>query len=107
NGAIAGGTRLQPLLYALALEAGWDLPVGGGRLLYCSREGEKTVVETALTEETRQLALGVLRTVDHAIEHGQLLAAPSPGACRFCDFRPICGPREEERIQGKPLGELR
>ena len=29
------------------------------------------------------------------------MAAPAERACTWCDFRPVCGPREEERIKHK------
>lgn len=106
QGTLAGGTRLQPLIYALALEAGWERQVVGGRLLYCSREGERAVVEVPLTAETREAAFKALRAVEHAIQHAQLPAAPVEHACRYCDFLPICGPHQEARAARKPLEHL-
>ena len=38
---------------------------------------------------------------------GQILvAAPSEGACRWCDFRIVCGPNEEARIERKNQKDL-
>ena len=33
-------------------------------------------------------------------------AAPAERACTWCDFRPVCGPREEERVQRKARDRL-
>jgi ATP-dependent helicase/nuclease subunit B len=47
-----------------------------------------------------------LTIIDRAIETGGLAAAPDERACTWCDFRPVCGPREEERIGRKAPGRL-
>ena len=69
-----------------------------------------------MDESARATALHVLASVDEAIVRGFLPAAPRPragarpGACGFCDFRPVCGPDEERRSQRKDrvaLGPLR
>ncbi len=36
-----------------------------------------------------------------ALDRGFLPAAPNKDACRFCDYRPVCGPWEEERTRRK------
>jgi hypothetical protein len=43
-----------------------------------------------------------LTIIDRAIELGRLPAAPARDGCRFCDFRPVCGPGEERRVANKP-----
>jgi len=48
----------------------------------------------------------VLEIIDRAVETGFLPAAPSPRACTWCDFRSVCGPREEERVAGKSKEKL-
>src|SRR5205814_1055522 len=43
-------------------------------------------------------------SVDLIEEHAQtgfLAAAPDERACTWCDFRPVCGPRVEQRTAGK------
>ena len=40
------------------------------------------------------------------MEEGFLPAAPREGACRYCDYRIVCGPREERRIARKPQDRL-
>ena len=37
---------------------------------------------------------------------GFLPAAPGERACTWCDFRPVCGPREEERTKRKSRERL-
>jgi CRISPR/Cas system-associated exonuclease Cas4 (RecB family) len=41
----------------------------------------------------------VIETIDAAIASGFLPAAPAKDACSFCDYRGVCGPREEERLK--------
>jgi len=48
----------------------------------------------------------VLEVIDRAIETAFLPAAPKERACTWCDFRPICGPREEERVSRKARERL-
>ena len=44
--------------------------------------------------------------IDRAVETGFLAAAPGERACTWCDFRPVCGPREEERTKRKSRERL-
>jgi hypothetical protein len=44
--------------------------------------------------------------VGRALAAGFLPALPAKGACRFCDYRPVCGPNEEVRTARKPTGRL-
>ena len=51
----------------------------------------------------------MLAIIDRAVERGFLPPAPQERACFWCDFRPVCGPLEEERIRHKakdPLADL-
>jgi CRISPR/Cas system-associated exonuclease Cas4 (RecB family) len=108
---IAGGERLQPVLYALALEKLFPKTrVEGGRLFYCTSAGGFEDVNVPLDEEARDKADIVARTIGNAISSAFLPAAPAPGACRYCDYRPVCGPYEEERLRrkrGEELAQLR
>jgi CRISPR/Cas system-associated exonuclease Cas4 (RecB family) len=107
---IGGGEVLQPVLYALALEK--LLPgerVEGGRLYYCTAAGEFTEIDVPLDASARQAAQLVADTVQRAITEGFLPAAPSEGACQFCDYLRVCGPSEELRTGRKkrePLAAL-
>ena len=51
-------------------------------------------------------SLQALTIVDRAIETGFLAAAPREHACTWCDFRPVCGPHEEERVARKAQDKL-
>ena len=77
-----------------------------GRLFYCTTAGGFTAHRIPLNDYTRQQGLEVLAVIDRAIEEGFLPAAPSDRACKWCDFRPICGPREEERVSRKSVDRL-
>lgn len=101
---IGGGEILQPLLYALAAEVHLGQPVESGRLFYCTRRGQYETREVPLTPENRQYVSLVLDVIDRSLSDGALPAAPREGACRLCDFRSVCGPNEELRIQRKRRG---
>lgn len=104
---IAGGERLQPVLYALALEKLFPAArVDGGRLFYCTSAGGFDDVNVPLDLEARDKADIVAFTIGKAIESAFLPAAPAPGACRYCDYKPVCGPYEEERLRRKRGDEL-
>lgn len=119
---IAGGTVLQPTIYALVLESmlrdgriptdiaakdGEGVEVQAGRLDYCTVKGGFQTVEVPLNLEARDAVQAVLDGVDSSIRDGFLPAAPQEGACRYCDYRAVCGPYEERRIQRKRQEPLR
>lgn len=106
---IGGGAILQPVLYSLAVERALGAPVESGRLFYCTAAGGFTDHEIPINEANRRMGLEALEIVDRAIELAFLPAAPGDRACAWCDFRPVCGPYEQERIKVKPrekLGDL-
>ncbi len=100
---VSGGEVLQPVLYALAVEK--LLPgktVSGGRLYYCTQTGDYTAVEVPLDTRAREAAATVKAAVDEALTTGMLPAMPGGEyGCKYCDYRPICGPYEEIRIKQK------
>jgi ATP-dependent helicase/nuclease subunit B len=101
---IGGGKHLQPVLYALVLEQLFpELKVEGGRLYYCTQAGHYTEVPTPLDALARESLGLAVRTIARALEEGFLPAAPEKDACRWCDFRPVCGPDEERRVKRKLL----
>jgi len=110
---IGGGKVLQPVLYSLAAEAVLEGDVVSGRLSYCTQRGGYRVVSVRLDERSRAAARRMLDTVDGALEEGFLPAAPGKNECRYCDYRPVCGPYEDLRVARKqrrrlePLHELR
>jgi hypothetical protein len=103
---VGGGAVLQPVLYSMAIEQGLTRKVIEGRLFYCTTVGGFTAHPVPLNDYTRQQGLEVLTIVDRALEEGFLPAAPAERACVWCDFRPICGPREEERVSRKSIERL-
>jgi CRISPR/Cas system-associated exonuclease Cas4 (RecB family) len=108
------GEILQPVLYALTIEKLFPgRRVQDGRLYYCTAAGDFSKVDMPLNDEARAAATLVATTIGDAIQTGFLPAAPAKDACRYCDFRPVCGPYEEIRTKRKlkerlkPLIELR
>jgi CRISPR/Cas system-associated exonuclease Cas4 (RecB family) len=103
---IGGGTVLQPVLYAMAVEAALGGIVSHGRLFYCTSAGGFTQHEIPLNERTRAAGLEVLQVIDRAIASGFLAAAPAEEACDRCDFRSVCGPGVFRRVKRKPQDAL-
>jgi len=102
---VGGGEALQPVLYALALEKLFpEARVELGRLYYCTSAGGFEEVAIPLNAEARAAAAQVAETIGGALLEGFLPAAPAPGACGYCEYRPVCGPYEETRA-GKKSGE--
>lgn len=104
---IDGGQRLQPVLYALALERLFPgARVIGGRLAYCTSRGGFTTIDVPLDDDARRAAELVAATLASCFADGFFPAAPSEGACRYCDFRAVCGPYEEARARTKASESL-
>src|SRR5579875_1678273 len=101
NLIIGGGRILQPALYAMAAERILGESVLAGRLYYCTATGgfEERVV--ALDERTREAAAQFAMVVSGAIAEGFLPAAPARGECEYCNYRRVCGPYEEARVNHK------
>jgi CRISPR/Cas system-associated exonuclease Cas4 (RecB family) len=98
---IGGGGTLQPVLYSAAVEQGLGKKVVEGRLYYCTTAGGYTHHPIQLNDYNRNQGLQALTIIDRSIEQGFLAAAPAERACTWCDFRPVCGPGEEERVSHK------
>jgi CRISPR/Cas system-associated exonuclease Cas4 (RecB family) len=98
---VGGGGVLQPVLYSAAVEQGLGKHVVAGRLYYCTTAGGFGEHAIPINDYTRTQGLHALTIVDRAIEQGFLVAAPAERACTWCDFKPVCGPREEERVRRK------
>jgi CRISPR/Cas system-associated exonuclease Cas4 (RecB family) len=103
---VGGGTMLQPVLYSVAIEQGLGRRVVEGRLFYATTIGGFFAKPIPINDYTRSQGLQVLAIVDRAVEGGILPAAPAERACTWCDFRPVCGPREEERTLRKSAALL-
>jgi CRISPR/Cas system-associated exonuclease Cas4 (RecB family) len=106
---IGGGAILQPVLYSAAVEQALGMPVTSARLSYCTSAGGFVDHEIPLNDANRRSGIEALEIIDRAVELGFLPAAPSERACTWCDFRPVCGPDQYERIRRKApdrLGDL-
>jgi ATP-dependent helicase/nuclease subunit B len=105
---VAGGTALQPLLYALAAEkifAG-EAATTCGRLYFCTSRGGFAALEVPLDDRARAAARQLAETVGDALAQPFLPARPDKGACEYCDYRTVCGPHEERRTARKPAAPL-
>ncbi|MBX3189758.1 MAG: PD-(D/E)XK nuclease family protein [Labilithrix sp.] len=99
---IGKGEILQPVLYALTIEKLFPKqPIEGGRLYYCTAAGGFTKVDIPLGESARVAARLVAKTIGESIANGFLPAAPAKDACRYCDYKSVCGPYEEIRTKRK------
>src|SRR5439155_377795 len=103
---VGGGAMLQPVLYSVAVEEALGKKVVEGRLYYATTVGGFVDKAIPINDYTRSQGLQVLEIVDRAVETGFLAAAPGDRACTWCDFRPVCGPREEERVGRKHRDHL-
>jgi ATP-dependent helicase/nuclease subunit B len=98
---VGGGEMLQPVLYSLAIQQGLGKKVFEGRLFYATTVGGFVEKPIPIDSYTSGQGLQVLEIIDRAVETGFLPAVPKERACTWCDFRPVCGPREEERTRRK------
>jgi CRISPR/Cas system-associated exonuclease Cas4 (RecB family) len=103
---VGKGEVLQPTLYALAAEAMLGEAVAAGRLYYSTIAQNYTPIDVPMHDWTRRRAQHVLEVIDGAIVNGTLPAAPREDGCRNCEYLPICGPYEEERVKEKSQVEL-
>jgi CRISPR/Cas system-associated exonuclease Cas4 (RecB family) len=103
---VGGGAVLQPVLYSLAVERGLGKKTVAGRLFYATTAGGFVEHEIPINDTTRAQGLEVLTIIDRAVATGFVPAAPAERACTWCDFRAVCGPREEERIARKATDKL-
>ena len=104
---VAGGTSLQPLLYALAAERLFpNDTVEAGRLYFCTSRGSFAEHSVALNDDTRESAKTLADTIREALQTPFLPAAPASRRCEWCDYQVVCGPYEELRTQRKPRDRL-
>jgi RecB family exonuclease len=105
---IGGGETLQPLLYALAVEKLFAMPVAVSRLFFSTSRGGFARRDVSINTTTREMALWVLDQIDAAVTGGFLPPAPRVNtkgrrftACDYCDFSTVCGPYEPVRAARK------
>ncbi len=104
---VGGGEALQPVLYALAAGKILNEQVDQGRLSYATIAQNYANLDVLINDWTRQRALAVLRIIDEAMDRGFLPAAPRKDGCKHCEYIPVCGPYEEERVALKSQPELK
>ena len=64
-------------------------------------------VHQALDEVSLSVETGeVVAIIGRALATGFLPALPAKDACRWCDYRPVCGPHEESRTRRKPTDRI-
>jgi len=103
GGVTAGGSVLQPVLYALVAEKLFpDAEVVEGRLYHCTAAGGYEIRSVPVNAQARAGAEVLAGAVSEALDQGFLPALPKPDACRYCDYRIVCGPYEELRSSRKP-----
>jgi RecB family exonuclease len=104
---VGHGEALQPTLYALAAEKILCERVAFGRLYYATIAQNYTAVDVPLNDWVRHRAMQVLRAINEAMREGFLPAAPRKDGCKRCEYLPVCGPYEEERVGEKSQVELK
>jgi RecB family exonuclease len=105
---IKGGEALQPVFYALAAEVLFpEAQIDGGRLYYCTTRGGFQATNVPLDYLAKRYGEEVVAIVAGRLQKADLPAAPAPGACRWCDYRAVCGPDEEFRTSRKDPARLR
>jgi len=103
---VGRGMVLQPVVYSLVVERALAKKVVEGRLFYATTAGGFADHTIEINDYTRDQGLQVLTIIDRGVETGFLAAAPDERSCTWCDFRPVCGPREEERTRRKARERL-
>jgi RecB family exonuclease len=99
---IGGGETLQPVLYGLALEQLFPgAEIDAGRLYFCTERGGFREEIVPVDDRARAAAALVAEVLDRAVTGGFLPALPQRDACALCDYRPVCGPYEEQRSARK------
>jgi CRISPR/Cas system-associated exonuclease Cas4 (RecB family) len=98
---IGGGKTLQPVLYALAAERILSEPIEAGRLYYCTATGGYEERVVTIDGAARAAAADFTAIIGQALADGFLPAAPGARECDYCDYRRICGPYEQTRLEYK------
>ncbi|MEJ7607119.1 MAG: PD-(D/E)XK nuclease family protein [Bryobacteraceae bacterium] len=98
---VGAGEVLQPVLYALVAQA------SRARLYYATLRQNYRAIEINVDPMASQRLAQVLQTIDDSLYQGWLPAAPRKEGCKHCEYLPVCGPYEEERIGVKSQVELR
>jgi hypothetical protein len=103
---VGGGKVLQPVLYSMAVEKGLGRRVERARLYFATTSGGFAEAPVTIDDYSRGQGLQVLEIVDRAVEAGFLVPSPEERVCTWCDFRPVCGPRAQDRSSRKAQDRL-
>ena len=104
---VGGGAVLQPVLYSLAVEQGLGKTVVAGPLvLLHDRRRLRRHTRSRSTTTRAVRASGARRSSTAPSSRASSPPRPAERACTWCDFRPVCGPREEERVKRKAKDRL-
>jgi len=98
---IGGGKTLQPVLYALAAERVLGQPIEEGRLYYCTAAGGYEERVVTIDAAARAAMADCTAIIGKALADGFLPAAPGERECDYCDYRRVCGPYENTRVEYK------
>ncbi|HXR24705.1 MAG TPA: PD-(D/E)XK nuclease family protein, partial [Candidatus Binataceae bacterium] len=101
NFVIGGGKTLQPVLYALAAERVLGQPIEEGRLYYCTAAGGYEERVVTIDAAARAAMADCTAIIGKALADGFLPAAPGERECDYCDYRRVCGPYENTRVEYK------
>ncbi|HTS66764.1 MAG TPA: PD-(D/E)XK nuclease family protein [Candidatus Acidoferrales bacterium] len=104
---VGQGEVLQPMLYALAAGQMLNEEISSGRLYYSTIAQNYAVVDVPVNEWNRRRTARALHIIDGAVRDGFLPAAPRRNGCKGCEYLPVCGPYEEERVHAKSQAELK
>ena len=106
SNGLKGGEVLQPILYALAAHKLLSAEVQSARLAFCTSRGRYLSIYHSVDAEGQAQLMKALQIIDEAINKEFLPAAPRLGACRWCDYKSVCGTQEEIRIHRKDQRRL-
>ena len=81
--------------------------MAAGRLYYATIAQNYAAIDVPLHDGTRRRVQHVLEIINQAIVNGTLPAAPREDGCKNCEYLPVCGPYEEERVKEKSQAELK
>ena len=82
-------------------------PVSVRPALLFDHRAELPAIDVPLNDWSRRRAAQALEIIDAAMRDGFLPAAPRKDGCKGCEYLPVCGPYEEERVREKSQPELK
>ncbi len=104
RGTFGGATRLQHAIYAIAAETVLGERYPGARVTrstywFPSAHGRQQ--QKVVADNTTPRTVTVLRDVCDTIAAGVFVQAETEGACKFCDYAPVCGEKPWKGVERK------